>query len=153
VYYNFSCTPPNLEGAKFTRNGIWGYANRTGRTPLFQIYTAPFHTRQEIENALLWAVTPRSSYKNRRIGGRYRFHHQCDGNRRARKDISSNLQPKHSAKKYYATLMMEVIRSSETSVLTRAIRRNFPEDAILHRYCSKNLKSYIALTGWSLAET
>jgi hypothetical protein len=47
-------------------------------------------------------------------------------------------------------LMKEALRSSERSVLTRATRRNIQEDAILHSHRSENLKSYIALTGWSL---
>jgi hypothetical protein len=52
--------------------------------------------------------------------------------------------------KYLVTLMMEALDSNETSVLTRATRRNKPEDGILHSDSRENLKSYIALTGWTL---
>jgi hypothetical protein len=42
-------------------------------------------------------------------------------------------------------LMVVDLYSSETSVLTRATWNNIPEDGILHRHLSENLKSYTCL--------
>jgi hypothetical protein len=80
------------------------------------------------------------------------------------RNISITYQMTHAAKKYLllvradvvpsssinVTLMMEALGSSETSVLTRAKRRNIPEYGILHSHRHENIRSYIALTGWTL---
>jgi hypothetical protein len=47
-------------------------------------------------------------------------------------------------------LIMELIRSSETSVLIQATRRHIAEGDALHSRCRENLKSYKGLTGWTL---
>jgi hypothetical protein len=61
--------------------------------------------------------------------------------------VTANVVPSSPIR---VTLMMEAPRSSEKSILTRATRRNIPEDANLHSHRRENLKSYIALTGWTL---
>jgi hypothetical protein len=45
---------------------------------------------------------------------------------------------------------MEPLRSSETSVLTRATWHNIAEEGILHSHRREHLKSYIAVIGWAL---
>jgi hypothetical protein len=100
---------------------------------------------------------PSGSCKDRRLGGKYRLHHQGEKNRRAR-NVSTNWQPKHAGQillsllvtdnfpssSILVALIMEAINSPETPVLTRATLRIIPEDGILHSYCRENLRSYIA---------
>jgi hypothetical protein len=47
---------------------------------------------------------------------------------------------------------MEALSSPEILVFTGATRYYIREDDILHSHRCENLKSYIALTGWSFSE-
>jgi hypothetical protein len=61
--------------------------------------------------------------------------------------ITANVVP---SSLMFLTLMIEAICSSETSLHTRATRRQILEDGMLHNHRREILKSCGELTGWAL---
>jgi hypothetical protein len=83
-----------------------------------------------MKNGIFWVFTPCDSCKNQRFGGTWRLLHQGDKNCEL---VAASLVP---SSPIFVTLMKEAPGSSETSVLTKATRRNNPEYTILNNLLS-----------------
>jgi hypothetical protein len=81
-----------------------------------------------MKNAVFWDITPRGVYKNRRFGALYRLHNHCGTFRLL---VIADVVPRSQI---LFIRMMKAICTKEISVITRATRRNIPEDDILRSH-------------------
>jgi hypothetical protein len=80
-----------------------------------------------MKNAIFWDVMPCGSCNNQCYGGAYCLHASM-----LPLPVTANIVP---SSLILVTLMMEAIRSSETSVLTRATRHNIQKMAFFKFQC------------------
>jgi hypothetical protein len=92
-----------------------------------------------LKSNIFWDITPCSPLNvNRRFGGRNRLHLQDRKNKLNKKPPCHLLSRWFLAQLIFATLKMEAICSSETSVDTQRTRvRHIPEDGNLLDHCSE----------------
>jgi hypothetical protein len=91
-----------------------------------------------LKNAVFWYV--RNDVSEERIDSIVRVTRYCVVFLRSvlRLRVTTNVP----SSPILVTLMMESMRPSESSVLTRTTRRNIPKDGILHSRRRENLKPY-----------
>jgi hypothetical protein len=85
-----------------------------------------------MKNAVFWDIMTFGSCKCRRFGGTYRLHYR----NALLLLVMAHVVP---SSPILVTLIMEVLISSNTSVIIRATLRNIPEDGILQRKNILNL--------------
>jgi hypothetical protein len=98
-----------------------------------------YKTNKTKKNGVFYEVTSCGFCKNRHFGGTQRSSIRVTRIGELETKLATASVVTSSQ---IVTLMKEALRSSETSVPTRATRRIIPEHTILHSHRRENLKSY-----------